>query len=345
MHFTETTYRANTKWIVFEDAIRNENEFLKNSYIPLDTEFLLAKQPPDTKDVEISELFHVLPNTPFNSQTVGQWNLDTGLNWTNKSFSERRVDFHGSVIKATYAPFGKVLYFVENDKKLEFGGFAFEIWNTLENTLNFTTTFQKPTTGRFGAQSANGSWDGVTGMLQSKKVDMSLAPLILMNSRLSVIDYFVPVIRTSNIFSEYLQCMTDNINNDGIKGPSHKGGLQKTGDGCEKPPQRSSRRDQKSLRREEIRAFVAGGERKTSHRGFTRSILKMSEGGLLKVFDERLIPLKLRKKALEDVGTVATMEKVSTIFIILVAGIISSIVVLFLEMCYARYGLSSNFEK
>ncbi|PSN40521.1 Ionotropic receptor 154 [Blattella germanica] len=198
--FTESTYRANTKWLLFEDSIKKEeNAFFNNTYVPLDAEFLLAQQSPANKEITvISEVFHILPNTTLRKQAVGLWHPQKGLTWTNKSCSERRNDFQGNELKAAFMPFGKIIFIEEKGgKAMKFGGFLYQIWETLQNGLNFTTKIQRIAEGRFGVQDANGSWSGMTGMLQRKQIDIGLMTLMLSTSRLSVLDYFVPVIKSS----------------------------------------------------------------------------------------------------------------------------------------------------
>ncbi|PSN40522.1 hypothetical protein C0J52_11682 [Blattella germanica] len=55
------------------------------------------------------------------------------------------------------------------------------------------TDFVRVTKGGFGIRDANGSWNGITGMMEGKFVDVGLLTLALSASRLSVMDYFVPV--------------------------------------------------------------------------------------------------------------------------------------------------------
>ncbi|PSN40509.1 Ionotropic receptor 159 [Blattella germanica] len=198
---TETTYRANTKWILFEDTIQDLNHFFDKTYIPLDTEFLLAQKTSDDKTLVINEMYHIMPNTSLWIQNVGHWHPDTGLNWTSETFSQRRNNFHGVEIKAVYMPFGKQFYIIENQdgKTIKFAGYNYQIWKTLQNELNFTSNLHRVTEGGFGVRNATGSWNGVTGLLQRKDVDVSFLTLVMSKSRLSTLDYFTPVIRTRDV--------------------------------------------------------------------------------------------------------------------------------------------------
>ncbi|PSN40520.1 Ionotropic receptor 157 [Blattella germanica] len=197
--FANSTYRANAKFIVFEDSSPSQDSF-NNTYIPLDTEFLLARQL-DKKDMSIDEFYHILPNTSLLAQTVGQWNSENGLNWTNKSYSQRRNNFQGTELKAVFYPFGKQLYIIENkdSKTIKFGGYNYQIWKTLQNELNFTSNLHRVTEGGFGVRNATGSWNGVTGLLQRKDVHVSFITLVMSKSRLATFDYFIPVIRTRDV--------------------------------------------------------------------------------------------------------------------------------------------------
>ncbi|PSN40510.1 Ionotropic receptor 156 [Blattella germanica] len=198
---TETSHRTNAKLVVFEDTIGNETQFFRDVYIPLDTEFLLVKKPNNNEEVAIDELYHVIPNTTLRTNEIGQWRPDKDkgiLDWTTKSYSTRRNNFYGIELKAAFTPFVRMVYEVKNndDKTIKLGGFVYEIWDILQEALNFKTHFQRVPEGRFGIEDDNGTWNGMAGMLQRKQVDIGLMALMLSTSRLRVVDNFHPVKRS-----------------------------------------------------------------------------------------------------------------------------------------------------
>ncbi|PSN40514.1 hypothetical protein C0J52_11684 [Blattella germanica] len=62
------------------------------------------------------------------------------------------------------------------------------------------------------------------------------------------------------------------------------------------------------------------------------SIVKMYEGGLLKINEARLVPLKGQTK-MEEVTIVADMEKMMMVFIVFIVGVLSSVIILVVEIC------------
>lgn len=77
-------------------------------------------------------------------------------------------------------------------------GYFGDVWSVLQSTLNFTTVIKKPWDGQWGAQTENGTWVGMIGMLSRNEADVTIADLLLTLDRA-----LVTRISTSIMKSEY----------------------------------------------------------------------------------------------------------------------------------------------
>ena len=68
-------------------------------------------------------------------------------------------------------------------------GYSIDIMKTLSRTLNFHLELSHPPDNAWGAKDANGSWDGIVGMLINDDADVSVSSLTVTFDRSMVIDF------------------------------------------------------------------------------------------------------------------------------------------------------------
>ncbi len=88
---------------------------------------------------------------------------------------------------------------------LEVWGMTIDIWRHFERTLNFTSTFVPSIDGAWGIKLADGTFNGMIGMLERREVDGAVSSLGLLKTRAEVADYIGPFERM-----QYLHLLTIN---------------------------------------------------------------------------------------------------------------------------------------
>jgi hypothetical protein len=94
-HFPEGT------WLVFSNVTTSLKEFLTDTHIPFDCEFLVAKSSAGEADAEISltEVYHVHPTLPLRECRVANWSYASGIVWFNTPSTQRRRNLQGITIR------------------------------------------------------------------------------------------------------------------------------------------------------------------------------------------------------------------------------------------------------
>lgn len=91
------------KWLLFFDSMTSLEEFFADIYIPLDSEFVVARSSNGTEDgdsgISVVEVYNPHPNQPLRENTVATWSSGEGLIWTPVSFFDRRGDLQGISLK------------------------------------------------------------------------------------------------------------------------------------------------------------------------------------------------------------------------------------------------------
>jgi hypothetical protein len=95
-------------WLVFVDAMTSLEEFFVKTYIPFDSEFLVAQSSSGSRgrgvEASLTEVYHVHSTLPLQIFRIGNWSSVTGLSWSAVPFVQRRGDLHGTLIKAALRP-------------------------------------------------------------------------------------------------------------------------------------------------------------------------------------------------------------------------------------------------
>jgi hypothetical protein len=92
------------KWLFFFDFVTSLEEFFADIYIPVDSEFIVARRSNGTDgrglEVSLVEVYRLNPTHPLRINTVARWSCRDGLTWTQVSLFERRKDFQGISLKS-----------------------------------------------------------------------------------------------------------------------------------------------------------------------------------------------------------------------------------------------------
>ena len=126
---------------------------------------------------------------------VATWNESIGLSVPIPNIWERRNDLGGLTLMVGSIDFPILheLHSDDSNKNALYGhGYLFEIINVLASKLNFTYKIIPSIDGKWGGTDTNGNWNGLTGMLIRKEVDMVAAALTITEERLSVTSFSVP---------------------------------------------------------------------------------------------------------------------------------------------------------
>ena len=49
-----------------------------------------------------------------------------------------------------------------------------EVWDNLQEIMNFTYNLRQPPDGQWGAPKPSGTWSGMVGMLEMKEIDVGM---------------------------------------------------------------------------------------------------------------------------------------------------------------------------
>ncbi|XP_057376802.1 probable glutamate receptor [Daphnia carinata] len=81
---------------------------------------------------------------------------------------------------------------VERDSNgtiIAYKGYLFEIIHALQPLHNFTYQVDFPSNGKYGKELANGSWDGMIGMILDQSADIGVGAFSIIHSRYQVVDF------------------------------------------------------------------------------------------------------------------------------------------------------------
>ena len=107
---------------------------------------------------------------------------------------KRRKNLYGSVIRWTAIKYPVLSpKFVEDDNGRKRGeGFLMDLMYMYEKDLNFTVVLSESIDRKFGNKIANGSFNGMVGMLVRNETDIVAAHMTITKTRSAVIDYCIP---------------------------------------------------------------------------------------------------------------------------------------------------------
>ena len=192
---------------------KSDDLFDQNEKIKMDQEIYYL-----TSSLDLYEKYTV--NNIEIKQKLGHFSDGTYVTekLIEQNFLKRRQNFHASKLIAITNESGNYIktkslknapYFPTNETYEVTGlveGLYFDIWMTMQNNLNFTTTFYQKKVKKYGVpvQHPNGSISVPDGIIKDSldySVDILFAHLTILYNRYLVIDYMVPIDRyQSGIF-------------------------------------------------------------------------------------------------------------------------------------------------
>ena len=127
-------------------------------------------------------------------QPIGEWDNANGLNIYQTNMWKRRNNFHGAEIRWTAIKYPVLSpKFVYDDNGNARGeGFLMDLMYMYEKELNFTVVLSESVDRKFGNKIANGSFNGMVGMLVRNETDIVAAHMTITKTRSEVIDYCIP---------------------------------------------------------------------------------------------------------------------------------------------------------
>lgn len=81
----------------------------------------------------------------------------------------------------------------QNLTSVSYGGIMWDVLLQLSRSMNFTFSIIRPPDGKWGILEANGSWNGMVGMVSRQEVDFALGPFGMSTERSEVIDFTFPL--------------------------------------------------------------------------------------------------------------------------------------------------------
>ncbi|XP_023717024.1 probable glutamate receptor [Cryptotermes secundus] len=182
-------YEANIKWLMFLESSVPLDELFMDLHIPFDCEFLVAQQ---SGDVSLTEMYRVHRYQSLQTYRVSNWSSGGGFVWTDTPFVKRRGDLKGLRTRGSVYPQAPFIY-CEDDCARNHSGFVVQLWRQFEYRMNFTTRYEEPSHGSYGARDSNGRWDGVIGSVAANEADVGLNVLDFGTERLDDVDFFPPL--------------------------------------------------------------------------------------------------------------------------------------------------------
>jgi hypothetical protein len=82
------------EWLLFISETSRVEDSLQQIFIPLDCEFLVGRWQ-DNGTVQLTEVYHISGRSGLKENNVGNWSVQTGLQWRTIGFYRRRRNLHG----------------------------------------------------------------------------------------------------------------------------------------------------------------------------------------------------------------------------------------------------------
>ncbi|XP_069681551.1 probable glutamate receptor [Periplaneta americana] len=189
LSFVGDTEFSKSIWLLFLDSGLLLEEIFTGINIPFDCEFLVAR-PEEDLFFKLTEVYRVGPTLPLKTFNFGNWTPLHGLIWPWEGFYQRRYSLCGLTLKtALVKDFNTQIIETKDKKPIKISGFFGEIWNMLQEELQFRSDFYTSRDNFFGAPLENGSWTGMIGMLQRGEVDFACSKFLMIPARLQVVDF------------------------------------------------------------------------------------------------------------------------------------------------------------
>ncbi|XP_067050317.1 glutamate receptor ionotropic, kainate 3-like [Acropora muricata] len=133
---------------------------------------------------------------------IGSWNstkravlFDNVLPIADAPINDSPEGRKFSVVVIEVAPF--VMAVKQKDGSISYEGYCIDLLNKLAENLHFTYEIYTSPDEAYGAESENGSWNGLIGELTNARADLAVADLTITERREKVVDFTIPYIFTT----------------------------------------------------------------------------------------------------------------------------------------------------
>ncbi|XP_068082899.1 uncharacterized protein [Anabrus simplex] len=188
-NFPDSSVQDRTVWLLLLLEDERLEEVLFGVDIPFDREFLVAEK--CRSGNTISEVYRTSRSQPLQIFHYGNWSGP----WPGLNLYERRRDLQGITLRATAM---RTTILNDNSNRQMRGGVR-EIWNALEQQMNFTTNFIEPPDGAWGRRHGNGSWTGMIGQVQRGEVEVAVGMFTMTTERAATVHFSLPVHETKEV--------------------------------------------------------------------------------------------------------------------------------------------------
>ena len=178
-------------WLVKADQV----EIFQDVHLPINSQFYSFSMVLD--EVVVKESFNIAKGLKTCTKHIGSWKGNK-LSWDDSSVFERRNDFNGYKFEAVTLPAGRKNIVYPEDGELRVGGFYGDVWNVLENHLNFSTRIRMSPDLKWGARDENGRWNGMVKEVYENRSHIGIS-LMLSKERSEVVDF------SPSIFQDKIQ--------------------------------------------------------------------------------------------------------------------------------------------
>ncbi|CAL7941618.1 unnamed protein product [Xylocopa violacea] len=215
-------FMAPIRWLLLQDRTANRNttlnikETFQDMAIYPDSEVILATTLEACGFTEITSIYRPSPFRNVMVEDRGNWTTEHGVRTPNlHAASRRRRNLQQTPLKSclvmTDPDTINHLTDYEN-KHIDPVTKANYPWILhIANRMNATVSFR--TANTWGYRSANGSWNGMIGMLDRREIDIGGTATFFISQRIGVVDYVQLYTRTSSsfVFREPLLSTVSNI--------------------------------------------------------------------------------------------------------------------------------------
>ncbi|PNF26534.1 hypothetical protein B7P43_G13974 [Cryptotermes secundus] len=173
---------SGARWLVFMPPKFE----LSNLEIPFDCELLVVQW--GGKVTQLREVYRVRPELPLQIRHFGDWRPGSHRKWPSLGLYRRRTSLDGHVIKAAVLEDETYVFLDRTGSRETLTGYIGYIWSELERELNFTSALSKSVDGGTGSK-ANGTWDGMVGMLVRGEAVVGASSFLMTTERMDAVDY------------------------------------------------------------------------------------------------------------------------------------------------------------
>ncbi|XP_066984924.1 glutamate receptor ionotropic, kainate 2-like isoform X4 [Macrobrachium rosenbergii] len=182
----------NYPWLLFGN-VSQVMESVDKPYLILDNQVTFAIFNNISVSVELKEVYNLAAGLPPKIQSLGTWTKEGQVNIAKVSWVQRRSNLTGLHLRCTTLDQPPFLYSSKPDKDLNVeitGGYAGDVWHTLQDRLGFTYSCRRPPDGLWG-NPTNGVWNGLVKELLDNNADVVVTALDNSNARVRVLDFLL----------------------------------------------------------------------------------------------------------------------------------------------------------